>query len=119
MQNYNKDNLKVGGLAIIISTTQPQNKHLIGHTVTVEEIVEVGEMVNSKWLRPEMVESMNWDYELDTARAVVSGISATNSLYIENHAQFDIRHLMPIGDDDLVEELFANEENPYVLVETA
>lgn len=117
MENYNEDNLKIGGLAIIINTYHPENRHLIGRTVTIEDIVEVNEAANIMWFRQNFNHDQ-FDQHSRKRRAIISGVS-THQVFIDDHSIIATENLMPIGDDDLVNELFSKEENPYFVAECA
>ena len=107
---------KVGGLAIIINANQNCNKHLIGHTVTVEQIVEPRDV--HQFLK----EHYGPDYKSTAPGTliIVSGVqtgndNGLNSPYRENYSPWGPENLMPIGDDDEWQKLFEHEGNPYLV----
>lgn len=107
---------KVGGLAIIINTNQLCNKHLIGRTVTVEQILEPGD--THLFLK----EHYGNDYKSTASNTMIiaSGVytsndNGLNSPYLDNYSPWGPENLMPIGDDDEWQKLFENEENPYLV----
>ncbi|ANA49226.1 hypothetical protein PMW_101 [Pseudomonas phage phiPMW] len=103
---------KVGGLAIIINTAQLCNKHLIGSTVTVEQIVEDGDTFQFT-LKDNIVN--RWGPRIMVSGVTVGFDSGNASPFIEGYSAWGPEYLMPIGDDDEWQKLFEHEDNPYLV----
>lgn len=96
MQGFNPE-LKIGMQAMIINVTQPQNAHLIGTMVTIEDLRGVGESVQ-QWY-----EDIYTVLPLKVDMAIVTGIG-TGKHHKEGYSTIQQRHLMPLPplDDDVI-----------------
>lgn len=118
MESFNRK-LEVGCKAIVIGTFFAENSHVIGTVVTVEQIIgDDGTVPDNKYLSESGMKLLDefggWGFFEHKNSAVVSGIKLINEYYIDNHQMFDQKHLMPIGNDDTLIEMFKEETNPYL-----
>lgn len=98
MQGFNPE-LKIGMQAMIIGVRNPDNAWAIGKLVVIEAFVEVGEC-----LPPEFTaQGFASTHKNPEKMAIVSGVH-THYLVIENHANINIKYLMPLPplDDDVI-----------------
>lgn len=122
MQKYNNE-LRVGGLAMIIGTKQVCNRHLIGRTVTVEAIVSEKAPYPTETIRPEYLNAevfAEWVNENGETIYITSGVQTSTddgrqTLWKDGLGGFAGKYLMPIGDDDELLGMFRKEDNPYMV----
>lgn len=88
--------VKVGELAIVISTTHVANRGLIGRVVTVVAIAETAKE-RDDWYEPPRANYL--DFKL----ALVSGLGPTSGVK-DGHSIILVKHLMPLPplDDDAI-----------------
>lgn len=116
-----KNELTVGGKAIVIGVVHAENSHLIGKVVTVEQLNN-DEPPSDFYLSEygfEMIAEYTWKHFAYKNSAVVAidaidTPEARNKFFKKGYRQFDQNHLMPINPDATMIEEFEKEENPYM-----
>lgn len=114
MNDSYKGNLRVGGDALIIGCSFPENSYMIGSMVTVEYIKDVGDEIPEHFKAKEGT----WDYYPGERLVVVSSPVHSHPAFISNHLGIMAKFLMPMDDPDFTKEL-EQEENPYKVAEAA
>lgn len=95
--NLFSNKLEVGMQAMIINTTKPENKSLIGKIIRIEAILEVGDDISEFYLhKGKVIENYPIWVICSGVSAPVPCTSANGAIMIPNHARFKKEHLMPI-----------------------
>ncbi|AMR57502.1 hypothetical protein vB_PsyM_KIL4_0100 [Pseudomonas phage vB_PsyM_KIL4] len=101
--------LEIGGLAMIIGCTKPENNWIIGKIVKIEMFTSVGD--NLTWLYPSAA-ATGTVIEDTPEIAICSGLSTNNTTnmghpILKNHIKIGKKYLMPLPpleEEELVEE---------------
>lgn len=119
MESYNKGDLHVGGLAMIIGCEDERNQWTIGKTVTVDGFLYPNDPFPESILTARGIDALreylqdNPNFRVDRDCALISAdfLDSSPGFWQKGKGLIQVKYLMPIQPE--WDQMFENEENPY------